>query len=455
MVNRTCPVTLGYMAEQNLVLAALIDRAGLSHAGLAQRINQATGNKTRYDHASIARWIRDHAIPRDPAPQMICAILGERLGRPLSLMDLGFRRLAPSATSLPLRQSVEQATALWRRESSGHTPRLTQAEGVPAVAPVWQWENPPEDADVSHLGDYPVTAESLRRLRRLRSHYQEMYRRVGGVPVRARLVTALSCKVAPLLLASYDNALGRELHRAVGGLVALAGICAYDADRYALAQQHLFDALRFAKASGDRQFGAYVVSVLATHALQQDRRLLAVQYAETGLRITSSLSPALVADLHTLAGKAYARLGEVSACSVHLRQSERASGLIQLASEPEEVSYVQPGLVETQVAEALRRLGDLSGALPYAQESVRTAGASHLRGRVHRYAGLALIHAERGEIDQSARVAALMLDHAQGMESARIRDRVDSVVSVLRPHAQVAEVGDLMERVDDSPAAHT
>jgi hypothetical protein len=29
---------------------------------------------------------------------------------------------------------------------------------------------------------------------------------------------------------AYDDANGRELYRAVGGLTALAGICAYDAD---------------------------------------------------------------------------------------------------------------------------------------------------------------------------------------------------------------------------------
>jgi hypothetical protein len=147
----------------------------------------------------------------------------------------------------------------------------------------------------------------------------------------------------------------------------------------------MFDALRMAKASGDRQFGAYILSLLATHALQQDHCTLTVQYAEVGLRSASALSPALIADRHTLAGKAYARMGDASACSRHLRESQTLAGRIRPMGGPEEVSYVQPGLVETQVAEALRRLGDLSGALTYAQGSVATAGASHMRGRVHRY----------------------------------------------------------------------
>jgi hypothetical protein len=438
------------MAEPNLVLAALIERAGLSHAGLAARINQATGGRTRYDHASVARWIRDYAIPRDPAPEAIREILEQRLNQKLSLADLGFLQSAASSGNTPLTRSVERATALWRRDGSPRGAALAQTGGVQAIAPVWEWENPPEDADVSHLGDSPVSAESIRRLRRLRSHYQEMYRRVGGLPVRHLLVRTLNHEVAPLFRGAYDNELGRELHRAVGGLVALAGIFAYDADQYALAQRYLFDALRMAKASGDRQFGTYVVGLLATHALQRDERLLTVQYAETGLRVASSLSPALVADLHTLAGKAYARMGDSSACSPHMRESERLAGLIRPSGEPEEVSYVQPGLVETQIAEALRRLGNHTAALPYARESARTATTSHLRGRVHRFAGLALILAEHGEIEESAHVAGTMLDHAEGMESARIRDRIDSVMSLLRPHTSVPGISDLIERVDDS-----
>lgn len=107
--------------------------------------------------------------------------------------------------------------------------------------------------------------------------------------------------------------------------------------------------------------------------------------------------------------------------------------------------------METQVAEALRRLGDLPAAHTYAEESVRAAPATHLRGQVHRHAGLALILSARGEIDHSAHVAAGMLDLADGMESGRIRDRIGTVIDALRPHADVPTVADLLDRAD----AHT
>jgi hypothetical protein len=262
----------------------------------------------------------------------------------------------------------------------------------------------------------------------------------------------LSDRAAPLLRAAYDNDLGRQLYRAVGGLAALAGVCAYDANQQPLAQRHLFTALRLAKASGDRQFGAYIVALLANQALYLDERRLVVQYAESALRAGGpNLNPALVTDLHALAGKAYARMGDASACHPHLRMAQSVAAKLGEHHRHDEVSYVQPGLVETQVAEALRRLGDLSAAETYAEESVRTAATAHLRGQVHRYAGLALIlTTQQRDLDRAVHVAHQMLDRAEGMESGRIHDRIDQVTRALRPHAAEPVVAGYLERADES-----
>lgn len=432
--------------EPNLLLDALIERAGLSHAGLAARLNAAGG--TSYDHASVARWIRDHAIPRSPVPELICRIIGERLCLRLSPADIGMdRRAVPSG--VPLHRAVDRAAALWRGDAtrSGHGVAAKLLTGPAAVEPVWEWENPPEDRDVSRVGDRAISMADVQRLRAARDRYQEMYRRVGGVPVRPRIVQLLHEEGGPLLRAAYDNAVGRELYRAVGGLAALAGVCAYDGDQQPLAQRHLHAALRLAKASGDRGMGGYVVALLATQALHVGEHRLVVQYAQTALRASGNrLTPALTADLHTLAAKAYARMHDPDGCHEHMRLSEATAARIDPAGEPAEVSYVQPGLVECQHAEALRRLGDLPAAQTCAEESVRVLDVIHLRGRVHRLAGLALILAARGDVDRGAHVAGQMLDNAGGMESGRIRDRVGTVVTALQPHAAEPAVAEFLYR---------
>lgn len=439
------------MAESNLLLAALIEQATLSHAGLARQINLAGSRYgLRYDHASVARWIRDHAVPRDPAPELICAILAVRLGRRVTVSDIGMRKHQAAEDRPPtLAQATDRAIAVWHGDARGRVPSSVLT-GSQATFPVWEWENPPEDVDVSRAGYRKADPADVGSLKRAREHYQEMYRRVGGVPVRPRLLATLTEHTTPLLRSAYDNALGRRIYRAAGGLAVLAGICAYDADQQGLAQRHLFTALRLAKASKDRPFGAYIVAVLANQALFLDENRLVVQYAESALRSGgSTLGPALATDLYALMSKAYARMGDTAACHDSLRRCEQSAARIVAGTDLAEVSYVLPGLVETQAAEALRRLGDLTAAQAYAEESVRTVTDTHLRGQVHRYAGLSLVLTARGELERSVHVAHQMLDRSIGMESGRIRDRITSVVAQLRPFETQPAVAAVLDRADD------
>ncbi|MGH3186080.1 MAG: hypothetical protein ACRDPY_21635 [Streptosporangiaceae bacterium] len=83
------------MREPNILLDAVIDEAGMSHDGLAARVNRLgarDGLVLLYDHASVRRWIRDGTIPRGRAPELICEVLSVRLGRTVLLADIGMDR---------------------------------------------------------------------------------------------------------------------------------------------------------------------------------------------------------------------------------------------------------------------------------------------------------------------------------------------------------------------------
>src|SRR5579875_3179268 len=354
----------------------------------------------------------------------------------------------------PLPQVLDRAAAFWRseaRSATGSAERSAVVSGPAAIAPVFEWENPPDDLDVSsQRGHRIVTPADVVAVREARARYEEMYRRVGGIPVFPRVIGFLNGQVAPLLRESYDNATGQQLMRAAGGIVAIAGICLYDADRQAAAQRHFFNSLRLAKASGDRGFGGYVVALLANQAMCLGRYRQVIQCAETALRgARTRLSPALVTDLCTLQAKAYARMGERKECHVQMRRAEHMAGRIRRSDEPPETDYVQPGLAELQHAEALRQLGDLSPAQSYAEEALAVAGQCHLRSQVHRYATLALVLAARGETGASAGAALRMLDRARGMESRRIRDRVRDVTQAIRARGDSAAAREVAERARD------
>jgi hypothetical protein len=142
-------------------------------------------------------------------------------------------------------------------------------------------------------------------------------------------------------------------------------------------------------------------------------------------------------------------MGDRSGCHASMRRSEEIAARIRLNEEPPETGYVQPGLVEVQHADALRRLGALTSARSYAERSVAAAGESHMRGRVHRLATLATILAGQGEAEAAAGIAGRMLDSATGMESCRVHDHVVAVRDATTAVSDRAAARELSGRVDD------
>lgn len=438
--------------EPNTLLEALIDEAGVSRAGLAAHVNQAgraRGLCLRYEHTAVARWLKGQR-PRGQVPDLICEVLGNRLRRALSLDDIGMAALGghPPVPSSSLTGFVERATALWRSDEQQrpHVVAAPAVTGTTAVMPVWEWENPPDDNDVSRTGPQRVGPADITTLRAARAHYELMYRRAGGIATRSRIVGFLNAETAPLLRGGYSDAMGRQLHRATGGLVAVAGICAYDSDAHGLAQRYFHQALRLAKASGDRGLGGYVIALLVNQSLFLADFRQSVAFAEAALRAAGrDITPALAADLHAMQAKAYAHLGDAPSALRCIRRAESEAERIRPGQEPDETGYVQPGLVNVQVAEALLRLGDLPAAREHAAAAVRTP--AHDRGRVHRLAMLTTIELRQGEADRAAAWAAEMAERARGMESQRLRDRLRAVREhlVASGSAEAARAADLVD----------
>lgn len=418
--------------QPNTLLDAILDEAGISHAGLAAHVNQAgraRGLALRYEHTAVARWLKGQR-PRGQVPDLICEVLSARLQRPVTLDDigLGVPGEPSSAHTGSLSGFVERATALWRSDEQRrpHVLGATAVTGTPAVMPVWEWENPPEDIDVSRGGRHQVTRADLEMLRAARAHYEQMYRKAGGIATRGRIVGFLNAEAAPLLRGGYTDELGRQLHRATSALVAVAGICAYDSDAHGLAQRYFHQALRLAKASGDRGLGAYVIALLVNQSLYLREFRQAVAFAEAALRSAGRhITPALAADLYAMQAKAYAQLGDSAGALACIRRAERAAERIRRGYEPDETGYVQPGLVNVQVAEALLSLGELSAAREHARQAVDNP--AHDRGRVHRLAMLSTIELRRGNADKAVATAVHMAEQARGMESQRLRERLRSV----------------------------
>ncbi|MFF8995228.1 transcriptional regulator, partial [Streptomyces sp. NPDC014983] len=160
--------------QPNTLLDAILDEAGISHAGLAAHVNQAgrgRGLTLRYEHTAVARWLKGQR-PRGQVPDLICEVLAARLHRPVTLDDIGLGVPGRPGTAPvgSLSGFVERATALWRSDEQQrpHVLGAPAVTGTPAVIPVWEWENPPEDTDVSRGGRHRVTPADIETLRAAR-----------------------------------------------------------------------------------------------------------------------------------------------------------------------------------------------------------------------------------------------------------------------------------------------
>lgn len=130
----------------NQRLAALIEEAGFSHAGLARRVDQLGlehGLDLRYDKTSVTRWLRGQQ-PRGATPALIAEVFTRRLGRRLGAQDLGLDACAPVYAGLEFAETpaeaVEIVSSMWRKDT-GPNSELRRIAFTPAglVVPSRDW----------------------------------------------------------------------------------------------------------------------------------------------------------------------------------------------------------------------------------------------------------------------------------------------------------------------------
>ncbi len=83
----------------NEKLGAVLALAGISNAGLARRVNDLgaqRGLTLRYDKTSVARWVSKGMVPQGAAPHLIAAAIGQKLGRPVPLHEIGLADADPA-----------------------------------------------------------------------------------------------------------------------------------------------------------------------------------------------------------------------------------------------------------------------------------------------------------------------------------------------------------------------
>ncbi|WP_060902986.1 hypothetical protein, partial [Streptomyces europaeiscabiei] len=264
--------------QPNERLQALIQEAGCSNAGLARRVNMCGaehGLDLRYDKTSVARWLRGQQ-PRGRAPAIIAEALGRKLGRTVTIDEIGMANGKNLASGVGLQFSptvlgaIEQVCELWRSDVGRRDFLSGSSVAASAlVEPSRDWLISAPDSQVARSAGPRVGSADVAAVGAMTQALVDLDHQYGSGHVRPVVVHYLNSVVSGLLAGSYRESVGRELFAAVARLTELAGYMAVDTGQPGLAQRYYIQALRLAQAAGDRAYGGYVLAASMSHLAAQ------------------------------------------------------------------------------------------------------------------------------------------------------------------------------------------
>lgn len=438
------------MGKQNDALAALIEEAGFSWAGLARRINDLgadEGLALRYDYTAVHRWVRKGERPRPPAPNLISEALSERLGRRIRPADLGMIEEATlAARGLVYPDNASQAAdtisdlgkADVSRRSIVRAPFVLAALGAPSR----DWLLARLAETTTDRGPRQVGMRQVAGIREMFALFQEMDVMRGGGHARTALVEYMNSYVFPLLKRDHDGAVRRAIQEAAAEQAYLVGWMAYDDGEHGLAQRYLIQALGLAQASGSAALGAHVLAGMSDQANLLGHPREALMLARAGRNgITAADSLACLADLHILEGRALAALGDSCGAAAAVAEAERIFGNVVAEDEPEWARFIDGPYLFGEAAHCFRDLGQPAEVERFATES---ADGARRQGRARRgalsHAALAVGELERRNVEAAAVSSLAAVELAAQVNSSRCRETVRDLHRRLQPYAMVDEV---------------
>ncbi|MER7044705.1 sporulation protein [Streptomyces jumonjinensis] len=443
----------------NAALARLIEACGASHKSLALRVNQLAqqaGVETDYSHTSIANWCRRGMIPKWPVPTFLVQAIGERLGRPLTLADIGMGDAQTPDADVGLDfprdrgDAVRVATSFW---SFVNRRDFLTGSGFAASAfttPVTRWLVTPADEAADHRGGKQVGRSDLDELRDAADDARRWDSKYGGGSWKANSVTVcLQERAAPLLRGSFTDAVGRDLFSVTSELSRLAGWTAFDVGQHDVAQRHFIQALRLARAGGDVQLGCYVLTTMAMQSLLRGFSSEAVDMAQAAFeRAKGQAAPRVLAFTKLIEARAHARERDAKAASRALAASEDLLGQADADSglEPAWIDFYHHARLSADAAEVFRDLKKPKAALAWNQQAVAMPPGLFTRSVGMRLAIVGTAHLQARDLDQGLDFGNRSVDILARVQSSRAKDYVREFNAALVPWRREPAARDFIHR---------
>ncbi|MFJ2008095.1 sporulation protein [Streptomyces chartreusis] len=443
----------------NTDLARLIEACGASHKSLALRVNQLAhhaGIETDYSHTSVANWCRRGMTPKWPVPRLLAQAIGERLGRPITLGEIGMGEAETTDASVGLdlprdpADAVRVATTFW---SSVNRRDFLAGSGFAASAfttPVTRWLVTPADDTAERRGGRQVGRTDLDELREAADDARHWDSKYGGGNWKANSVTdCLETRATPLLQGSFSDTIGRELFSVTAELSRLAGWTAFDVGQHDAAQRHFIQALSLARAGADVQLGCYVLTTMAMQALMRGFASEAVDMTQGAFnRAKGQTAPRVLAFTKLIEARAHARENDPKAASRALAASEDLLGQARTDSgdEPAWIDFFTHSRLSADAAEIFRDLKNPKAALAWNKQAAAMPSGAFTRSVGMRLAIVATAHLQARDLEHGLELGHRSVDILVRVQSARAKDYVREFNTALAPWRREPAVREFVQR---------
>ncbi|MEV6204345.1 MFS transporter [Streptomyces sp. NPDC051771] len=467
----------------NEKLGAVLALAGISNAGLARRVNDLgaqRGLTLRYDKTSVARWVSKGMVPQGAAPHLIAAAIGQKLGRPVPLHEIGLADADPApevglAFPRDVGEAVRAATDLYRLDLAGRRAggggiwqSLAGSFSVSAYAtPASRWLITPADPSVEReagrrgagggSGHGPAdSGEHVRvghsdvaKLREAAEDARKWDSKYGGGDWRSSMVPeCLRVDAAPLLLGSYSDEVGRALFGATSELTRLAGWMAFDTGQQEAAQRYYIQALRLARAAADVPLGGYVLASMSLQATYRGFADEGVDLAQAALERNRGLATARTMSFFRLVeARAHAKAGDGPAAAAALKSAE---GWLERSrdgdADPTWLGFYSYDRFCADAAECYRDLRMPREVRRFTEQALSRPTEEFVRSHGLRLVVSAVAELESGNLDAACAAGTRAVEVAGRISSARTTEYVRDLLHRLEPYGHEPRVMELRER---------
>ncbi|WP_431991869.1 DNA-binding protein NsdB [Streptomyces albogriseolus] len=478
--------------QPNTRLADLFGLAGWSKGELARLVNRqaaAMGHpQLATDTSRVRRWIDMGEIPRDPVPRVLAALFTERLGRVVTIEDLGLVRhgrtgkrpragsaehpdgmpWAPERTAEVLTEFTGMDLMLNRRGLVGAGAALTAGSALSSAMHDWLHTDPALTADAPRLHDplhaepagfdryeaAPIGSQEIEELERSVEVFRAWDAARGGGLQRKAVVGQLN-EVGGMLAYRHPPHLQRRLWGVAANLAVLAGWMSHDVGMEPTAQKYFVIAAHAAREGGDRPRAGEALSRAArqmVHLGRPDEALDLMQLAQSGSG--DQVLPRTRAMFHTIEAWAQASMGKGQAMRRTLGQAEDLfvsdkgdmppPNWMQLFNEAD--LYGMQALAYRTLAEF--EPGAAVHAQHYADKALALRVDAQQRSKIFDFLSMASACFIADDPEQADRFARLALVSMGQNSSRRTWDRLRQMYRLTAEYASYPRIQELREEIE-------